>query len=717
MSDPHLATAVLACVLAQTCVPGLCQPQASLPITASGLNTAVTQNGTTFDITGGTRPGNGTNLFHSFGEFGVPANHVANFLNNSGLATANILGRVTGGSPSNIFGTIQTTGFGSANLFLMNPAGIVFGPNASLNVGGSVSFTTADYLRLADGARFTAIPGSQDATISAAPVAAFGFLGSNPGAITVQGGHLAVAEGQGLSLVGGNIEVTAGTLPDGSSQSARLSAPAGQVTLVSAASPGEVSMSITSSPLINPALNGFSSLGTVSLSRGTVIDTSAGKAGRIVIRDSQFVMDDARLMAQSTSTELSAPSSPSEGGISIQADDVSISRGSTLLTSTINGTAGDIRFEVGTFRSNVGPDGIPLQGAAPVTMSSVSTGQGEAGAISIGGRKGLPADAVLLNNTRVVTNVTGDVNHFIPLPPLAGAHNSQPAAPPAEIQITAEHVELANGTILQATTTGGADAGSITLNVGTLKTKEGSNGRVLISSSSDCGAGCFGGQAGDITIQGIPGVTPTSTHNYVFIGTPTGQPTEHITYSLARTIDLQGTDIRSEAIGNAPGGQVLMRAEGLVSMKETSVSVATQNFDITVAPVTPSGQLARNQGFSRIDVLAHDVFVKNSTIKADAEVSEPGSCSTCTGGPSAGEIWFRVENSFTADNSSILNTGYGRAQSGITKIIKDNYFSFGAIWEPDFPDVPTNSVKLTNSVISVEAHRCRTSRDFTNPRS
>ena len=158
---------------------------------AGDLGTTVTPSGNIYQITGGTRPGNGPNLFHSFGQFGVPGNNVANFLNDSGLATSNILGRVTGGNPSNILGTIQTTGFGSANLFFMNPAGIVFGPNASLNVGGSVSFTTADYLRLADGAKFNAIPGPLDASITSAPVAAYGFLGSNPAAITVQGGHLA----------------------------------------------------------------------------------------------------------------------------------------------------------------------------------------------------------------------------------------------------------------------------------------------------------------------------------------------------------------------------------------------------------------------------------------------------------------------------------------------------------------------------------------------
>ena len=55
---------------------------------------------------------------------------------------------MTGGKLSNIFGTIQTTGFGNANLFLMNPAGFLFGPNATVNVGGMVSFTSADYLRL-----------------------------------------------------------------------------------------------------------------------------------------------------------------------------------------------------------------------------------------------------------------------------------------------------------------------------------------------------------------------------------------------------------------------------------------------------------------------------------------------------------------------------------------------------------------------------------------
>ena len=120
------------------------------PITPSGLHTQVSDliavgGQTQYDITGGTRPGGGTNLFHSFGDFSIPTNNIANFLNagsidlngnllDPNLPTSNILGRVTGGDPSAIFGMIQTNGpngFGTASLFLMNPHGFLFGPQAT----------------------------------------------------------------------------------------------------------------------------------------------------------------------------------------------------------------------------------------------------------------------------------------------------------------------------------------------------------------------------------------------------------------------------------------------------------------------------------------------------------------------------------------------------------------------------------------------------------
>src|SRR2546430_5695917 len=115
-----------------------------------GTNVAPPAGGV-YDITGGARPGNGSNLFHSFGAFSVGSGDVANFKNDSGLSTSNIVGRVTGGDPSSIFGTIRTndptTGFGSANLFLINPAGWIFGATAALDVGGSFHASTAHYVR------------------------------------------------------------------------------------------------------------------------------------------------------------------------------------------------------------------------------------------------------------------------------------------------------------------------------------------------------------------------------------------------------------------------------------------------------------------------------------------------------------------------------------------------------------------------------------------
>src|SRR5438093_9047937 len=103
------------------------------------LKTNVTFGGGAYDITGGTRSDNktGPNLFHSFQTFGLAGGETANF-KTDGYATSNIIGRVTGGpgATSYIYGTINTLEFGNANLFLINPAGWVFGPGATLQVGG-----------------------------------------------------------------------------------------------------------------------------------------------------------------------------------------------------------------------------------------------------------------------------------------------------------------------------------------------------------------------------------------------------------------------------------------------------------------------------------------------------------------------------------------------------------------------------------------------------
>jgi filamentous hemagglutinin family protein len=258
---------------------------------AGSLGTTVTQTNNVYNITGGTRPGGGVNIFHSFGEFNVGINDIANFKNETALPTTNILGRVTGGNSSHIFGTIQTTGFGNANLFLMNPAGFLFGPNLALNVGGLVTFTSADYMKLADGTRFNTIPNAAtDGLLSTAPVTAYGFLGSNPGAIVVQGSKLTVKEDTGISMVAGDITIQAGTLPNEIIQSAKLSAPGGQMHLTSVAEPGEVFASD-----FEPAVG--MTRGSILLSQGSVLDVSGDTAGSVRIRSGQLVVDQSTISA------------------------------------------------------------------------------------------------------------------------------------------------------------------------------------------------------------------------------------------------------------------------------------------------------------------------------------------------------------------------------------------------------------------------------------
>src|SRR3989454_768423 len=266
-------------------LPSVSHAAATTNITSDGTLGTTLNGGLTCSsnctITGGTRPGGGPILLHGVGRLDVGAGDTANFFNDTGLFTRDIFTRVTGGNPSNIFGTIRTTDFGNANLFLINPAGILFGPTASLDIGaatlgprgaGSFYASTADYLRMSDGSLFIANPtyegavtrsGKTIATVlSAADPAAFGFLSTNPTSITFQNSFLSVPTGQTISAVGGNITMTGGT----------LSAPSGQINLASVASPGEV---LSSNFQFGPNVNGesFISLGSIAIGQGARIDT------------------------------------------------------------------------------------------------------------------------------------------------------------------------------------------------------------------------------------------------------------------------------------------------------------------------------------------------------------------------------------------------------------------------------------------------------------
>lgn len=298
------------------------------------LGTTVTATGQTIQITGGTRPGGGTNLFHSFNQFNLGSGDTAQFLNTTPLLpTSNILSRVTGGNPSIILGSIDTTSYPRANLFLMNPAGIVLGPSASLNVGGSIAFTTADYLRLAgangsDAGVFHADPTATSLLISA-PVTAFGFLGTSPSSISVQGtekSELRVQPGQSISLVGGNhgfsyTDDTSAAVPDGVTLTSRhLLAPGGQIKIVSVASPGEVlAENLGQVPNIND--RSFGAFGSILISEKSIIDSTGDGAGTIHIRGGRLIIDDSKVSA-------------SNGAIVFDASSILIKNSAEIVTST-----------------------------------------------------------------------------------------------------------------------------------------------------------------------------------------------------------------------------------------------------------------------------------------------------------------------------------------------------------------------------------------------
>ncbi|MDB9513261.1 filamentous hemagglutinin N-terminal domain-containing protein [Kamptonema animale CS-326] len=195
----------------------------NLPIAPAndGTNTQINQEGNRLDISGGSLSGDKANLFHSFQRFGLTEGQIANFLTNPNIR--NILGRVTGGDASIINGLIQVTG-GNSNLYLMNPAGIIFGPNASLNVPGSFTATTATGIGFDNNNWFNAAGNNNWATLVGTP-SIFAFTNPQPGSI-VNAGNLAISPGQSLTLIGGTVVNTG-----------QLSAPNGSITMV--AVPGE----------------------------------------------------------------------------------------------------------------------------------------------------------------------------------------------------------------------------------------------------------------------------------------------------------------------------------------------------------------------------------------------------------------------------------------------------------------------------------------------
>jgi filamentous hemagglutinin family protein len=245
-------------------------------------------------ITGGAT--RGVNLFHSFGEFNINAGRGAYFENPSGIA--NIFTRVTGGNPSNILGNLGV--LGNSNLFLINPKGIVFGPNARLDLRGSFVGSSASGVVFNNGFEFSSA-NPQTVPLLAINIPVGLRFRDTPGAIvnassvteviegrTIPVG-LAVPLGQTLAMVGGDLIFNNGF----------ASAFSGNIQLGSVASPGLVSFNIT--PLgLGLDYTNVANFGNIELSGLSAVTASGPGGGAIALRSGNVILRDRSSLVSDT---------------------------------------------------------------------------------------------------------------------------------------------------------------------------------------------------------------------------------------------------------------------------------------------------------------------------------------------------------------------------------------------------------------------------------
>ena len=301
----------------------------------------------------------GGNLFQSFGQFNLISSESATFTGPPSIQ--NILSRVTGGSPSSIDGKVSSQIQG-ANLFFINPAGVIFGPHAQLDVSGSVAVTTANYVKLVGGGRFNANLGGQD-TLSSAPVASFGFLNSAPASIFVVGNNgsdsngnatyapsLNIAAGKSFSFIAGGIGMSGG----------KITGEGSRMNLVSVHSAGEVILDATD---INSSVDTsqFGVMGAIALINLANIDASGTAGGPVVVRGGSLVLDNSQIGSETTGAIQGGPMD-----IALLGDLKLVNRASIFTNTLASGTGGNLSIHAGS---------LSIHGTAiPTEFTGISAG-------------------------------------------------------------------------------------------------------------------------------------------------------------------------------------------------------------------------------------------------------------------------------------------------------------------------------------------------------
>ena len=485
-------TVILSSLLPQLRLQAQIIPDRTLP-----NNSLVIPNDNNIRIEGGTRAGG--NLFHSFDEFSVPTNSEV-FFNNS-LDIRNILSRVTGGSVSNIDGLIRANG--NANLFLINPRGIVFGPHARLDIGGSFVGSSASSIEFLDGSAFSAVNPQTSPLLTVNIPIGLNFRGL-PGEIRVQGkGHnlneillspidggssdfgLRVKPGNTLALVGGDIVLDGGI----------LTAESGQIEL------GAVDNGLVS---LSPQFSGFLERGKLTLGYESVQSFRT-------IRLSEQALVDASGIGRSS--------------IQVQGSRIRLTDGSLILVQNQGTQPGDILIKAselielsGTSPDAISTDVFEAQAAVRSGFNNQTFGLGDGGDITVSTRRLVITDGGSINTRNFGTTemaTGGDIildvselfllSGFSPVNPELTSNigaTTNTSGDAGDIMISTRRLALLNGSnignINTATSTG--DAGNIEVNATDSVEIIGVN-RAAFFQSSLLSSTLSEGKAGDVTIN------------------------------------------------------------------------------------------------------------------------------------------------------------------------------------------------------------------------
>ncbi len=427
---------ILSSLIFLALIPGAAFAQITPDSSLGAENSVVETNGNRDTIKGGAI--RDANLFHSFQEFNVEAGKEAYFTNPDGIT--NIFSRVTGNDISDIHGVLGVLD-GNANLFFLNPNGIIFGENASLDVGGSFVASTSNAIQFGDRGWFSATDPEQPPLLTVQP-SAFFFNQMKAGRIenrsTAPAGvdllgrpvfGLRVPDGQSLLLLGGDIAFNGG----------RLHALGGKLELAGVVGEGIVGLNVNDN---NISLSFPETLerADVSLTNRAQLDVRAGGGGSIRVNARNLELKEGSRLLAGIRSDFDSPGVQA-GDIEINATDTVFFEGTSMVDNEVEsnavGNAGNIDITTGSL--------AVIDGAQ---VSSSTLGEGNAGTVSI-----TASDSVVFDRKSSQNTNTGAFSRVEP-----GAKGNA-----GGISITTGSLYALNGTEISASTGGEGDAGTVTI--------------------------------------------------------------------------------------------------------------------------------------------------------------------------------------------------------------------------------------------------------------